>query len=86
MVAEETREGGCERLVLFLGRGLRGLLSLALYTIPVRDSARLLDDCMLAVSWRERGPDHLRWVWCGVFEQMGGLGFGSQKRTSGLFS
>lgn len=73
MVAEETREGGCEGLVLLLRRGLRRLLSLALYTFPVRDSAGLLDHSMLEVSWRERGPDHLGGVWC--FEQMGGLGF-----------
>jgi hypothetical protein len=43
MVAEETREGGCEGFVLLLRRGLGRLLSLALYYIPVRDSARLLD-------------------------------------------
>lgn len=49
MIAEETREGGCEGLVLLLGRGLCRLLSLALYYMPVRDSARLLDNnCMLA--------------------------------------
>lgn len=42
VVAEEAREGCCEGLVLLLGRGFCRLLSLALYTIPVRDSARLL--------------------------------------------
>lgn len=42
MVAKETREGGCEGLVLLLGRGLCRLLSFALYKIPVRNSARWL--------------------------------------------